>query len=71
VVPDPTEGLLFRPVVYVRAGVCSLTSPNGCVTAPGYGGTASLTLPNLPMGNYAVTVDGAGMSSGKFTIKLQ
>ncbi len=74
VTPDVAEGQLFRPVVYVRAGSagCSPSlAAKGCAAAASYGGTATLTLNNLAAGTYTVLVDGAGYSSGKFTIKLQ
>ena len=74
VVPDPTEGQLFRPVMYVRSGSssCSVSSATkGCTVAASYGGTATLTINNLVAGTYTAWVDGAGQSSGKFTIKLQ
>jgi hypothetical protein len=74
VTPDPSEGQLFRPVIYVRAGqtTCSSQSANrGCIGAGAYGGTATLTLNNLAAGTYTAWVDGAGQSSGKFTIRMQ
>ncbi len=77
VTPDVADGQLFRPVVYVRGPgslACSSTAAadqKGCATASGYGGTASLTLANLPTGTYYLWVDGAGQSAGRFTVKLQ
>lgn len=77
VTPDPQEGALFRPVVYVRgpgSAVCPSTAAGdqrGCQAAPTYGGQAVLTLGKLPAGSYYLWVDGAAQSSGKFSVKLQ
>lgn len=76
VTPDPLTGTLFRPVVYVRApGQCATTvtavHPLGCQSASDYGQSASVTLPNLAPGTYNVWVDGAGLSSGGFSIRVQ
>lgn len=68
---DPLQGDLFRPVIYVRTSSCLLPTAKGCAAASSYGGIATLTLNNLPAGSYTAWVDGAGQSSGKFTIKLQ
>ncbi len=70
VYPDPIEGQLFRPVLYVRASGCFSTVTKGCAVAASYGGTATLNLNGLPAGSYTAWVDGAGQSSGKFTIKM-
>ena len=70
VYPDPLEGQLLRPVIYVRSASCFSTLSKGCAVAASYGGPATLTLNNLPGGAYTVWVDGAGQSSGKFTIKM-
>lgn len=76
VTPEPgLEGQLFRPVVTVRGpglpacGTASATK--ACQAAQGYGQPVSLTVPNLASGTYLVWVDGAGVSSGKFTIRVQ
>jgi hypothetical protein len=73
VTPDPQTGALFRPVVYVRApGQCSTAvQPLGCQLASDFGQSASVTLPNLAPGTYNVWVDGAGLSSGGFSIRVQ
>jgi hypothetical protein len=75
VTPDPMTGALFRPVVYVRApGQCTDVvppTPLGCQVATDYGQSASVTLPNLAPGTYNVWVDGAGLSSGGFSIRIQ
>jgi hypothetical protein len=77
VTPDATTGTLFRPLVYVRApNQCASTvtttpTPLGCQVAPDFGQSASVTLNNLAPGTYNVWVDGAGLSSGGFTIKIQ
>lgn len=72
VVPDPADGQLFRPVVYLKAGTsCFTSTTRGCAVAASYGGTATLTVNSLAAGAYTVWVDGAGQSSGKFTIKMQ
>lgn len=69
------EGQLFRPVVMLRgpgtAACASASATKGCAVAPGYGQPVSLTVPNLTAGTYLVWVDGAGASSGKFTIRVQ
>jgi hypothetical protein len=77
VTPDLTDGSLFRPAVYVRgpgAMACSsflAADQKGCAVATAYGQPVSLTVPNLPAGTYSVWVDGAGLSSGKFTLKYE
>ncbi len=76
VTPDALTGALFRPVVYVRApNQCSsvLLSPTPvcCQVATEYGQPVSLTMPYLAAGVYSVWVDGAGLSSGSFAIRLQ
>jgi hypothetical protein len=75
VTPDQYDGQLFRPVVYVRgATASSCNEPSalkGCVAATTYGGQASVSLPNLAAGIYFIWVDGAGLSSGKFSLKVQ
>jgi len=77
VIPDAAEGQLLRPVVYVRGPgslSCSSTLPldqKGCAVASAYGGTATLMLPNLAPGTYYLWVDGAGLGSGKFAVKLR
>jgi hypothetical protein len=75
VTPDPMTGALFRPVVYVRApGQCTDVLPPvplGCQVGSDYGQSASVTLPNLAPGTYNVWVDGAGLSSGGFSIRIQ
>ena len=43
----------------------------GCQIAQSYGGATTLSLANLAAGTYYVWVDGAGLSSGKFTIRWQ
>lgn len=74
--PDPSEGALFRPVLYVRgpgAAQCGSTASadqRGCQVAPAFGGQAVLNLPGLSPGTYWVWVDGVAQSSGKFTLKL-
>ncbi|MBI3184047.1 MAG: hypothetical protein HYZ28_18085 [Myxococcales bacterium] len=77
VTPDLADGQLLRPVVYVR-GPGSAACPSiyasdqkGCHVAAAYGGQAVLSLANLAPGSYYVWVDGAGHSSGKFSVKLQ
>lgn len=73
---DATDGKLFRPVLYVRgpgSGTCAsqdLADQRGCAVAAQIGGTASLSLPNLPAGTYSVWVDGAGKTTGKFVLSL-
>ena len=64
------DGQLFRPVIYVRSGLCLPSVTKGCAVAATFGGTATLTLNNLPAGTYTAWVDGAGQSSGKFAIKM-
>ncbi|MHB8876801.1 MAG: hypothetical protein ACYC8T_24155 [Myxococcaceae bacterium] len=77
VTPDLTDGRLFRPAIYVRGPgsvACSsrtLADQKGCAIAASYGSPVSLTLPGLPAGTWSVWVDGAGLSSGKFSIKWQ
>ncbi len=75
VTPDANDGQLFRPVVYVRGNFnASCADPSmvkGCTAATAYGGSATISLPNLSAGTYFVWVDGAGLSSGKFSLKVQ
>lgn len=75
VTPDANDGQLFRPVVYVRGNFnASCADPQavkGCSAATAYGSAATVSLPNLPAGTYFVWVDGAGLSSGKFSLKVQ
>ncbi|MFZ5470526.1 MAG: hypothetical protein ACOZIN_13905 [Myxococcota bacterium] len=77
VVPDANEGTLLRPLVYVRgpgAALCessAASAQKGCAAATQFGGTATLTLQSLTPGSYFVWVDGAGQSSGKFTVRVQ
>lgn len=75
VTPDATTGALFRPVVYLRAqSACASTGASStiaCQVSPTYGDPVSLTVPNLAAGTYSVWVDGAGLSSGSFSIRLQ
>jgi hypothetical protein len=75
VTPDATEGQLFRPLVYLEGpgtSACNGGGANkGCNIAQSYGGSATLSVPNLAAGTYFVWVDGAGLSSGKFTIRWQ
>lgn len=75
VTPDATTGALFRPVVYVRApGSCSsgtLAAAVGCGVAANYGDAVTVNLGTQPAGTYSVWVDGAGLSSGTFSIRLQ
>lgn len=70
VTPDPTDGKLFRPVVYIRSG-CGPTGVRvaPCQMAPGYGMPVTVTTPTLAPGTYIIWVDGAGFSSGRFTIR--
>lgn len=75
VTPDVNEGQLFRPVVYVRGpGLGSCEEPQqlkACGAATTYGGQAAISVPNLSAGTYYVWVDGAGLSGGKFSLKVQ
>lgn len=74
VVPDSSDGQLFRPVVYLRgpASACAqATMERQCRTASGLGAATSLSLASLSAGTYFVWVDGANQTAGKFTIKLQ
>jgi hypothetical protein len=75
VTPDPTEGQLFRPLVYLEGPgttACNGGGSNkGCQIAQSYGGATTLSVANLAAGTYYVWVDGAGLSSGKFTIRWQ
>lgn len=75
VTPDANTGALLRPVVYLRApNGCRSTAPSsalGCQVATNYGDAVTLTVPNLGPGTYSVWVDGAGLSSGSFSIRLQ
>jgi hypothetical protein len=78
VTPDQMTGALFRPLIYVRApGQCATPAmapppmPIGCGLAPDYGQSAQVTLENLAPGTYNVWVDGAGLSSGAFSIRIQ
>ncbi len=75
VTPDAADGTLFRPVVVVRekgASGCLLAASNkGCQVAPAYGAPVTLTLPSLPAGSYSIIVDGAAVSSGRFTVLAQ
>jgi hypothetical protein len=75
VTPDAQTGALFKPVVYVRApNTCSGASGTtslGCAAAADYGAPVSVSLSALPAGTYSVWVDGAGLSSGGFSIRIQ
>lgn len=74
VTPDALDGQLFRPLLSVRGpwpGCSQIAPVLGCQAAATYGGAVTLTLPNLPAGTYTAWVDGAGFSSGRFTIRLQ
>jgi hypothetical protein len=75
VTPDATTGALFRPVVYVRAPNSCASSTQaahiGCAVAANYGDPVTLDLGVLQPGTYSVWVDGAGLSSGTFSIRLQ
>ncbi len=74
VTPDAVDGALMRPVVYVRGpatGCSAFGTARGCQAATGFGQSVTLPLPNLSPGTYTVWVDGAGVSSGKFSVTLQ
>ncbi|MBM4380533.1 MAG: hypothetical protein FJ086_14755 [Deltaproteobacteria bacterium] len=77
VTPDPADGDLLRPVIYVRGpGPSRCASENvgiqvGIATAPARGAPAQLTLPQLPAGTYYLWVDGRAHQGGRFTVLLQ
>ncbi|MBL8952476.1 MAG: hypothetical protein JNK82_16970 [Myxococcaceae bacterium] len=75
VTPEATTGALFRPLVYVKASsACASTTASatlGCAAAADFGESVVLNLNALPAGTYNVWVDGAGLSSGSFSIRLQ
>lgn len=77
VIPDPYDGKLLRPVVYVRGpgsalcGSLAQSSQVACGVGTTLGGTLTLSLPNLPAGTFYVWVDGVAQQSGRFTLKLQ
>jgi hypothetical protein len=66
----PTAGSLLRPVLYVRRASCTsqlLADELVCLERVG---PARTVLTNLPAGPYFVFVDGAGGSSGAFTLAI-
>lgn len=75
--PDPLDGKLFRPALYVRGphpDACEVDNTNqqvGCAVAPALGSAATLSLNNLPAGTWSVWVDGVGQTTGKFTFSIQ
>jgi hypothetical protein len=75
VTPDAVDGALLRPVISVRAATgtaCTSTGPvKGCAAAPDYGAPVTSSFTQLPAGTYTVWVDGAGSSSGRFSLSAQ
>jgi len=75
VTPDPMTGALYRPLVYVKGpSMCASTAASatlGCAAAANLGESAVLNLGTLAAGTYSLWVDGAGLSSGSFSVRLQ
>lgn len=74
VAPDAVDGVLMRPLVYVRGPIntCTTQGPNlGCQAAPDFGAPVTLTLSNVMPGTYSVWVDGAGLSAGAFSVTVR
>jgi hypothetical protein len=65
------SGGAFTPVVYVRNACDDATSPAELGCADGMSGSAEVTLPNLPAGNYFIWVDGADAATGAFTLDVE
>ncbi len=62
----PTGGS-FRPVVYVRSTTCT-GAQLACTAATTSGNGAALAVGALPAGNYSLFVDGAGGTSGPYSL---
>lgn len=66
----PTAGSLLRPVLYVRRGSCNSQLLGDELVCLEQVGPAHTVLTNLPIGTYWLFVDGAGGSSGNFTLNV-
>ncbi len=77
VTPDRLAGELMRPVIYVRGGpasgnTCTASGPTlGCQAAADYGSPVTLQLSGVQPGTYTLWVDGAGQSSGEYSLSIQ
>lgn len=66
----PTAGSLLRPVLYVRRGSCNSQLLGDELVCLERVGPAHTVLTNLLPGTYWLFVDGAGGSSGNFTLEV-
>ncbi|MCA3012724.1 MAG: hypothetical protein INH41_10050, partial [Myxococcaceae bacterium] len=64
----PAAGSLLRPALYVRRGSCTSQLLGDELVCLEQVGPARAVLTDLPAGTYFVFVDGAGGSSGAFTL---
>lgn len=60
----------YQPAVYLRGAWCDGGAEVACAAAPGPGGDATLSAPNLPAGTWYLFVDGLGNTSGPYTLTV-